>query len=82
VPTAWWFRAATDESWAVSADERLRLFTLALQTVGKQVPIIVDTGGIATEAVIDLSVRVKEAGAAGVMEGQPRPSTPSFRRHG
>jgi 4-hydroxy-tetrahydrodipicolinate synthase len=57
----------TGESWSLSAEERVRLFKVALDTVGKRVPVIAGTGGVPTRAVIDLSQRAKELGTAGVM---------------
>ena len=57
----------TGESWALSADERIQLFRLAVNAAGPSVPVIAGTGGISTDAVIALSLRAKEAGAAGVM---------------
>lgn len=57
----------TGESWALSADERARLFELAIDTVGGAVPVIAGTGGVSTRGVIELSQRAKDLGAAGVM---------------
>lgn len=57
----------TGESWALSAEERLRLFQLAVQKVGRHGPVIAGTGGVSTQAVIDLSVAAKAAGTAGIM---------------
>jgi 4-hydroxy-tetrahydrodipicolinate synthase len=57
----------TGESWALSADERARLFELAVAAAGDQVPVIAGTGGVPTAAVIALSQRAKSLGCAGVM---------------
>jgi 4-hydroxy-tetrahydrodipicolinate synthase len=57
----------TGEAWALSADEKAQLFELAVQAVGKQVPVIAGTGGISTHGVIELSQRARQAGVAGVM---------------
>jgi len=57
----------TGESWALSAEERLRLFRLAVETTGTRAPVIAGTGGVSTQAVIDLSVAAKTAGVAGIM---------------
>ena len=57
----------TGESWAMTAAERARLFKLAVDTVKGRVPIIAGTGTISTQAVIDLSLEAKRAGADGVM---------------
>jgi 4-hydroxy-tetrahydrodipicolinate synthase len=57
----------TGESWAMTADERARLFRLAVDVAGRRVPVIAGTGTISTDAVIDLSRQAKAAGADGVM---------------
>jgi 4-hydroxy-tetrahydrodipicolinate synthase len=57
----------TGESWALSADERLRLFRLAVETVGDRGPVIAGTGSVSTQGVIELSLAAKGAGVAGVM---------------
>lgn len=57
----------TGESWSLQPEERVRLFKLALDTVGKRVPVIAGTGGVSTRGVIELSLRARELGAAGVM---------------
>jgi 4-hydroxy-tetrahydrodipicolinate synthase len=57
----------TGESWSLNPEERVRLFKLALDTVGKRVPVIAGTGGVSTRGVIELSLRAKELGTAGVM---------------
>jgi 4-hydroxy-tetrahydrodipicolinate synthase len=57
----------TGEGWALTPDERVRLFRIAVDVVGKRVPVIAGTGTISTKAVINLSLEAKAAGAAGVM---------------
>ncbi|MBA3640819.1 MAG: dihydrodipicolinate synthase family protein, partial [Acidobacteria bacterium] len=52
----------TGESWALSAEERLRLFRLAVETVGDRGPVIAGTGSVPTQGVIDLSLAAKDAG--------------------
>jgi 4-hydroxy-tetrahydrodipicolinate synthase len=69
----------TGESWALSPDERIELFELALETVGGRVPVIGGTGGVSTEAVIALSKRAKEVGTAGVMVLPPYYAMPGRR---
>jgi 4-hydroxy-tetrahydrodipicolinate synthase len=69
----------TGESWSLSADERVRLFELALDTVGRRVPVIAGTGGVPTASVIELSTRAKDAGAAGVMILPPYYAIPGPR---
>jgi 4-hydroxy-tetrahydrodipicolinate synthase len=57
----------TGESWSLSADERLSLFRIAVETVRGRAPVIAGTGSVPTQAVIDLSVAAKAAGVAGIM---------------
>lgn len=57
----------TGESWALTPEERVGLFGLALDTVGRRVPVIAGTGGVSTRGVIELSQRARELGASGVM---------------
>jgi 4-hydroxy-tetrahydrodipicolinate synthase len=57
----------TGESWALSAEERLSLFRIAVETVRGRAPVIAGTGSVPTQAVIDLSVAAKAAGVAGIM---------------
>ena len=57
----------TGESWSLSAAERLRLFELAVQVTARAVPVIAGTGSVPTQAVIDLSIAARDAGAAGIM---------------
>lgn len=55
------------ESWALSPDERLRLFKLAKNAVGKRVTVIGGTGMIPTQSVVDLTIAARKAGVDGVM---------------
>ena len=57
----------TGESWALTGEDRLRLFRAAVDTVAGRAPVIAGTGGVPTQAVIDLSLAAKNAGVAGVM---------------
>ncbi|HET7746356.1 MAG TPA: 4-hydroxy-tetrahydrodipicolinate synthase [Vicinamibacteria bacterium] len=57
----------TGESWALTGEERVGLFSIALSTVARRVPVIAGTGGISTQGVIELSQRAKDLGADGVM---------------
>jgi 4-hydroxy-tetrahydrodipicolinate synthase len=57
----------TGESWAMTPQERARLFHLAVDVAAGRVPVIAGTGTISTDAVIDLSLEAKAAGASGVM---------------
>jgi 4-hydroxy-tetrahydrodipicolinate synthase len=57
----------TGEAWALTQEERARLFGLAVDTMGKRLPIIAGTGGVSTADVIELSRRAKEVGTDGLM---------------
>jgi 4-hydroxy-tetrahydrodipicolinate synthase len=57
----------TGESWALTGDERLRLFKMAVDTVAGRAPVIAGTGGVPTQSVIDLSLAAKDTGVAGLM---------------
>lgn len=57
----------TGESWSLLAEERLQLFKRAVDTAGGRVPVIAGTGSVPTDAVIELSSKARDAGAAGLM---------------
>ncbi len=57
----------TGEAWALTPEERLRLFSLGVETVAGAVPVIAGTGGIFSREVIDLSAGARDIGCAGVM---------------
>ena len=57
----------TGEAWALSAEERLRLFQLGVDTAHGAVPVIAGTGGISTREVIELSAKARDIGCQGVM---------------
>jgi 4-hydroxy-tetrahydrodipicolinate synthase len=67
------------ESWALSPQERLRLFKLAKNAVGKRVPVIGGTGMIPTGSVVELTIAAREAGVDGVMITPPYYCGPSRR---
>ena len=69
----------TGESWALKADEKVRLFELAVDVAAGRVPVIAGTGGIGTDDVIALSKRAKDVGAAGVLVLPPYYAMPSMR---
>ena len=69
----------TGESWSLAPDERVLLCRLALDTVGRRVPVIAGTGGVPTPAVVELSHRAKDAGVAGVMILPPYYAMPGPR---
>jgi 4-hydroxy-tetrahydrodipicolinate synthase len=55
------------ESWALKGPERLRLFSLAKQALGKRATVIGGTGGIITGDVVELTKAARETGVDGVM---------------
>ena len=57
----------TGESWALKAEERLRLFRLAVDVAKGRIPVIGGASGIVTGEVMELSKATKETGAEGVM---------------
>jgi len=57
----------TGESWAMTLDERARLFHLAVDVAAGKVPVIAGTGTISTDSVIELSRGAKATGADGIM---------------
>ena len=57
----------TGEAWALSPEERLRLFRLGVDTADGAVPVVAGTGGISTSDVIELSARAREVGCQGIM---------------
>lgn len=70
----------TGESWALSADERLQLFGMAVDAAAGRVPVIGGTGGIDTGKVAALSRAAREdAGCSGVMILPPYYAVPSRR---
>ena len=57
----------TGEFWALSNDERKRLFRLCVDAAGGRVPVIGGAGAIRTEDAIELADGAREAGCAGAM---------------
>lgn len=57
----------TGESWSLTPEERVRLFRAAVDAVNGRAPVIAGTGGVSTDAVVELSRQARGAGAAGVM---------------
>ncbi|WP_162913423.1 dihydrodipicolinate synthase family protein [Rhodospirillaceae bacterium SYSU D60014] len=62
---------STGESWSLDGDEKVRLAELAVQVVGGKVPVIVGTGEIRTDRVVDVSIRVRDVGASGILVVTP-----------
>ena len=62
---------STGESWSLTVEEKTRLAGLAVEVAGSRVPVIVGTGEIRTDRVIEASLAMKGLGAAGVMVVPP-----------
>ena len=69
----------TGEAWAMTPDERVRIFRLAVDAARGRVPVVAGTGGIAAHGVIELSLRAKELGVDGVMVLPPYYCMPGRR---
>jgi 4-hydroxy-tetrahydrodipicolinate synthase len=69
----------TGEAWALAPQERLRLFSLASQVAGKDIPVIGGTSSISTDQTVDLSIAAIEAGCKGVLVMPPYYAVPGTR---
>jgi 4-hydroxy-tetrahydrodipicolinate synthase len=69
----------TGESWSLKADEKVHLVSLAVDVSNGRVPVVAGTGTISTADVIDVSKRVKDAGAAGILVLPPYYAMPGMR---
>lgn len=67
------------ESWSLSGDERLRLFTLAAQAAAGRITVIGGTGSILTHEVAALSAAATRTGIDGVMVMPPYYCKPTRR---
>ena len=61
----------TGEFWALSDDERVELYSLAVEAAAGKVPVIAGTSHMLTDQVINLSQRAKETGVDGLMITPP-----------
>ena len=61
----------TGEFWALSDDERVELYSLAVEAASGKVPVIAGTSHMLTDQVINLSQRAKETGVDGLMITPP-----------
>ena len=59
------------ESWALSPEEKVRLFKKSVEVAKKRVPVVAGTGDICTGLVVDLSKEAKKVGCDGVMVMPP-----------
>ena len=74
----------TGEFWALSLDERKRLFKIAVDVSRSRIQVIAGTGTIRTQDVIELTTAAKDAGCAGAMIMPPyfvKPSTADVIAH-
>ena len=74
----------TGEFWALTAEERVRLFRLTVDAARGRVPVIASTGAVTTQEVIALSEAAAEAGCDGIMVLPPyfvRPTTDDIIAH-
>lgn len=69
----------TGEFWALTKNERKRLFEIAVEETNGKVPVIAGTGAITTPETIELTKIAKEAGADGVLILNPFFVKPSQR---
>ncbi len=69
----------TGEAWAVTDEEKLRLFRLAVETAKGRITVIGGTGSILTGRVTALSIAAKETGIDGVMVLPPFYAMPTRR---
>lgn len=69
----------TGEFWAMTYEERLRLFELAVKAANGKIKVIAGTADILTSVVIRLSLAAKKVGVDGVMITPPYFVVPSFR---
>src|SRR5262245_12640935 len=54
--------ASTGESWALSVEEKVRLFRLSVSVVNKRVPVIAGVGAPSTRESIQLAEEAQKAG--------------------
>ena len=69
----------TGEFWALTDEERLKLFELAVKTASGKIKVIAGTADILTSKVISLSLKAKKLGVDGFMITPPYYARPSFR---
>ena len=68
----------TGEFWALTKDERKRLYRLCVEAAAGRAPVIGGTGAIRTADVIELTEAAKDAGCSGAMVLPPFFVKPSF----
>ena len=67
----------TGESPTLSDDERVRVVELVVEAAGGRVPVLAGAGGYDTRAVIASALRMKHAGAAGILSVTPYYNKPT-----
>ncbi|MGK0149627.1 dihydrodipicolinate synthase family protein [Pseudomonas putida] len=58
---------STGEAWALDTDEKVRLFKLAREVLGKDATLLGGTGEIRTDRTIEATLAAKDAGVDGVL---------------
>ena len=71
----------TGEFWALTKDERKRLYRLCVEAAAGRAPVIGGTGAIRTADVIELTEAAKDAGCSGAMVLPPFLRQAQLRRH-
>ncbi len=67
----------TGESATLSMEEHMRVIEIAIEQVGKRVPVVAGTGGNSTQEAIELTRHAKEAGADGTLQVTPYYNKPT-----
>src|SRR5262245_16062447 len=67
----------TGESPTLSEEERVRVVELAVEAAGGRVPVLAGAGGYDTREVIHSALRMKQAGAAGILSVTPYYNKPT-----
>jgi 4-hydroxy-tetrahydrodipicolinate synthase len=67
----------TGESPTLSDDERVRIVELVAETADGRIPVLAGAGGYDTRAVIASALRMKRAGAAGILSVTPYYNKPT-----
>src|SRR5512145_3327690 len=67
----------TGESPTLSDDERVRVVELVVEEAGGRVPVLAGAGGYDTREVIHTALRMKQAGAAGILSVTPYYNKPT-----
>jgi len=69
----------TGEFWAMTFEERLRCYELAVEAAGGRIKVIAGTADVLASRVIELSLAAKERGVDGLMVTPPYYALPNWR---